>query len=41
MTSPEVIVQTVAATTTRAGLTVQAALDETLYPKGIKIPDLE
>jgi hypothetical protein len=39
LTSHEVIVQTIAATTTRAGLTVQAELDETSYPKGIKIPD--
>jgi hypothetical protein len=41
LTSHEVIVQTIAATTTRAGLTVQAELDETSYPKGIKIPDRE
>jgi len=37
-----VIVQTIAATTTTTtGLTVQAELDHTLYPKGIKIPDLD
>ena len=41
MTSHEVIVQTIAATTTRTGLTVQAELDTAAYPKGIKIPDRE
>lgn len=41
LTSHEVIVQTIAATTTTTGLTVQAELDHTLYPKGIKIPDLD
>jgi len=39
LTSHEVIVQTIAATTTTAGLSVQAELDNSLYPKGIKIPD--
>jgi 2-C-methyl-D-erythritol 4-phosphate cytidylyltransferase len=39
LTSHEVIVQTIAATTTTTGLTVQAELDDTLYPKGIKISD--
>ncbi len=39
LTSHEVIVQTIAATTTTAGLSVQAELDDSLYPKGIKIPD--
>jgi Rhodopirellula transposase DDE domain len=39
LTSHEVIVQTIAATTTRAGLTVAAELDTGSYPKGIKIPD--
>ena len=38
-TSHEVIVQTIAATTTRTGLTVAAELDPGHYPKGIKIPD--
>jgi hypothetical protein len=37
--SHEVIVQLIAATTTRTGLTVQAELDEGTYPKGIKISD--
>ena len=41
LTSHEVIVQTIAATTTRTGLTVQAELDTAAYPKGIKIPDQE
>ena len=41
LTSHEVIVQTIAATTTRTGLTVQAELDTGAYPKGIKIPDRE
>ncbi len=39
LTSHEVIVQTIAATTTRAGLTVAAELDTGSYPKGIKISD--
>jgi len=39
LTSHEVIVQTIAATTTTTGLSVQAELDDSLYPKGIKIPD--
>ena len=41
LTSHEVVVQTIAATTTRTGLTVQAELDTSAYPKGIKIPDGE
>jgi Rhodopirellula transposase DDE domain len=39
LTSHEVIVQTITATTTRTGLTVHAELDQASYPKGIKIPD--
>lgn len=39
LTSHEVIVKTIAATTTRAGLTVQAELDTNTYPTGVKIPD--
>jgi len=39
LTSHEVIVQTIAATTTRTGLTVAAGLDTSAYPKGIKISD--
>ena len=37
LTSHEVIVQTIAATTTRTGLTVNAELDTGTYPGGIKI----
>ncbi len=39
LTSHEVIVNTIAATTTRTGLTVHAELDTGSYPTGIKIPD--
>jgi hypothetical protein len=41
LTSHEVIVETIAATTTRTGLTVDAELDTGSYPKGIKISDKE
>ena len=41
LTSHEVIVNLIAGTTTRTGLTVRAELDDTLYPKGIKITDPE
>ena len=37
--SHEVIVNTIAATTTRTGLTVHAELDTRNYPNGIKITD--
>jgi len=37
----DVIVNLIAATTTRNGLKVQAELDKTLYPKGIKVTDEE
>jgi hypothetical protein len=39
LTSHEVIVETIAATTTSTGLTVRAELDDAEYSKGIKIPD--
>jgi hypothetical protein len=39
LTSHEVVVNTIAATTTRTGLTVDAELDTGSYPKGIKIAD--
>jgi Rhodopirellula transposase DDE domain len=39
LTSHEVVVQTIAATTTRAVLTLTAERDTASYPKGIKIPD--
>jgi hypothetical protein len=41
LTSHEVIVQTIAATTTATGLTVHAELDTATYPTGVKIPDSE
>jgi DDE family transposase len=39
LTSHEVVVDLIAATTTRTGLTVHAELDHAEYPKGIKISD--
>ena len=39
LTSHEVIVETIAATTTKTGLSVHAELDTGTYPKGIKISD--
>ena len=39
LTSHEVIVETIAATTTATGLTVHAELDRASYPTGVKIPD--
>ena len=39
LTSHEVVVNTIAATTTGTGLTVTAELDTASYPKGIKITD--
>ena len=39
LTSHDVIVQTIAATTTRTGLNVHAELDTSTYPTGVKIPD--
>ena len=39
LTSHYVIVNTIAATTTRTGLTVHAELDTNTYPTGVKIPD--
>ena len=39
LSSHEVIVETIAATTTRTGLSVTAELDTSEYPKGIKISD--
>ncbi len=41
LTSHEVIVQTIAATTTATGLRVHAELDTGLYPAGVKISDQE
>jgi len=39
LTSHEVVVNTIAATTTATGLKVHAELDTNTYPTGIKIPD--
>jgi hypothetical protein len=39
LTSHEVVVETIAATTTATGLSVQADLDTSNYPTGIKIPN--
>ena len=41
LTSHEVIVNTIAATTTTTGLTVRAGLDTGLYPAGVKISDAQ
>ncbi|WP_411146301.1 ISAzo13 family transposase [Streptomyces sp. x-80] len=41
LTSYEVIVQSIAATTTRTGLTVHAELDPGSYPTGVKISDAD
>ena len=41
LTSHDVIVHSIAATTTRTGLTVHAELDTDTYPTGIKIPDTQ
>lgn len=39
LTSRQVVVELIGATTTRTGLTVHAQLDENSYPNGIKVPD--
>jgi len=39
LTSHDVIVESIAATTTRTGLSVHAELDTDIYPVGVKIPD--
>jgi hypothetical protein len=41
LTSHEVILNTIAATTTDTGLSVHAELDTNPYPTGIKIPDTQ
>ncbi|MCB5170482.1 ISAzo13 family transposase, partial [Streptomyces bambusae] len=41
LTSHEVIVQSIAATTTRTGLRVHAELDTRAYPTGVQITDVE
>ena len=39
--SHQVIVQLIAATTTKTGLTVRCELDQNIYPAGIKVSDAE
>jgi len=41
LTSHDVIINTIAATTTTTGLTVHAELDDTTYPLGVKISDTD
>lgn len=41
LNSHEVVVQSIAATTTRTGLTVHAELDTGAYPTGVKVSDTE
>jgi hypothetical protein len=41
LTSHDVIVHSIAATTARTGLSVHAELDTTTYPTGVKIPDVQ
>ena len=41
LTGHEVIVNIIAGTTTFTGLTVTSELDDTIYPKSIKITDRE
>jgi len=41
LTSHEVIVQTIAATTTRTGLRVHAELDASTYDTGVKVSDAQ
>ena len=41
LTSRETVVELIASTTTRTGLTVRCELDTRSYPKGIKVSDEE
>ena len=41
LTSIRTIVELIAATTTKTGLTIQADHDPTEYPKGVKVSDAE
>ncbi len=41
MESLAVIVNLIAATTTKKGLKIQCSLDENTYPKGVKVSDEE
>ncbi|MEF0862989.1 ISAzo13 family transposase, partial [Rhizobium sp. BR 318] len=41
LVSYQTIVQLIAATTTKAGLTVKSEIDTNIYPAGIKVSDAE
>jgi len=41
LTDYQVIIETIAATTTEAGLSVEAVLDEGIYPTGVKVTDAQ
>jgi hypothetical protein len=41
LTSRETVVELIASTTTKAGLTVRCELDTRIYPKGLKVDDAE
>ena len=41
LTSHQVIIDLIGATTTRAGLKIHAELDDSTYPTGIRISDTE
>ena len=41
LTSHDVVINSIAATTTRAGLTVQARLDDGTYPTGVKVSNAQ
>ena len=41
LTSHDVVINSIAATTTRAGLTVRAGLDDGSYPTGVKVSNAQ
>jgi hypothetical protein len=41
LTSHDVVINSIAATTTRTGLTVQARLDDSTYPTGVKVSNAQ
>jgi Rhodopirellula transposase DDE domain len=41
LTDYQVVVETIAATTTSTGLTVEAVLDGGVYPTGVKVTDVQ
>jgi hypothetical protein len=41
LTSHDVVINSIAATTTRTGLTVQARLDDGAYPTGVKVSNAQ